>query len=373
MAILVVPIDNGGRGMKTWFNIAAKDGGTAVEIDIFDEIGFWGITAKDFVTELRGKLGNASSLTLNIDCPGGDCSDGFTIFDAIKQARDAGVKVTANVTGLAASMASVIILAAEKIRIAENGRVMIHRVTAGGFGNADELEAVSEVARQFEDRIVGLYVARSGKKEEEIRELMKTPIGTWFFGEEAVQNGFADEVIKGAKAKAFQPRWASKFAMLPAALFDMQSETDGAHASASPQHTDQTPMKNTLILLARASGITVADDATEDQLNAAIVAHKPAAVVAELNLEDPETKSRFEAAVEAAVKPLREQLTGAVAEVDRLKTLASNGALGAAMAAAPVQNATAQREKKELTRAEFNNLSPAARSEFSKKGGKIID
>ena len=201
---------------KNWYSITNKGDAECV-IDIFDEIGMWGVSAKDFAEQLRG-VGKIKSLTLNLDSPGGDCNDGLTIYDAIKAS---GASVTVNVIGLAASMASVIMLAADagKIRIYENARVMIHRVTGGAFGNSDDLDAATKLVKQFEDRIVSLYVARTGKDEAEIRDMMKAQLGTWFFGQEAVDAGFADSVISGVKAKAFKAQWAGLFTMLPAALF----------------------------------------------------------------------------------------------------------------------------------------------------------
>ena len=203
---------------KTWFTIrnAAAD---SLVIDILDEIGMWGITAKDFAATLKAS-GKPRSIELNIDSPGGDCNEGFTIFDALK---NSGAEITVNITGLAASMASVIMLAGDRIRIAENGRVMIHRVTGGAMGNADEMDAAARVIKQFEDRIVNLYMTRTGSTEEEIRDLMKAQLGTWFFGQEAVDAGFADEIIKGTQAKAFRGEWAKNFTYLPAALFDTRA------------------------------------------------------------------------------------------------------------------------------------------------------
>lgn len=362
--------------MKSWFSIRNKSAEKA-EIDIFDEIGFWGVTAKAFVTELRAKTGGVKEVVVNLNTPGGDCSEGFTIYDALQALRTAGVTVTMNITGLAASMGSVIMLAADKIRIAENGRVMIHRVTGGGYGNADELDAVAEVVKQFEDRIVGLYVARTKKTEEEVRDMMKTPIGTWFFGEEAVAAGFADEVISGVKAQAFQSRWAEKFAMLPAALFDMREKPEHANPA-------DTSMKKILLALASALSIKIENDATEEQIAAAFAAFKPAPVTAELNLEDAETKQRFDTAVSAsvtaAIKPLTDRLdkaekdlATAQAEVTRLTSLNGNGALGAGQGAPPISGAGKDGGKKELTRAEFDALTPRAKAEFFRNGGKLTD
>lgn len=219
---------------KSWFTIKAKAADT-VEIDIFDEIGSYGVSTKSFIAALRA-AGDAKKITLNLDSPGGACNDGFTIYDAITATK---ATITANVIGLAASMASVIMLAAKTIRIAENGRVMIHRVTGGAYGNADDLDAAAEVTKKFEDRIVALYVKRTGKAEDAIREFMKADLGTWFFGQEAVDAGFADELITGTKARAFQPQWARLFKVLPAALFDISANANPAQPAPDPIMTAQ--------------------------------------------------------------------------------------------------------------------------------------
>ena len=211
---------------QTWFSFRAS--ADSLTIDITDEIGYFGVSARDFANQLKA-LPNAKAITLNLDCPGGDCNDGFTIYDALV---NSGAEITVNITGLAASMASVIMLAGKTINIAENGRVMIHRVTGGAMGNADEMDAATKLMRQFEDRIVGLYTKRTGKDEDEIRDLMKAQMGTWFFGQEAVDAGFADAVVS-TKARNFKASWAPLFTMLPAALFD-SAEKDMANNSITP-------------------------------------------------------------------------------------------------------------------------------------------
>lgn len=231
---------------RNWFSIRNSSADSLV-IDLHDEIGMWGVTAKDFAATLKAAV-KPRAITLNIDCPGGDCNDGFTIYDSLIAS---GADITVNITGLAASMASVIMLAGNTIRIAENGRVMVHRVTGGAMGNADELDAAAKVIKQFEDRIVSLYMKRTKKDEAEIRDMMKAQLGTWFFGNEAVEAGFADEVIKGTKAKAFRGEWAAKFTYLPAALFDtkansMEPQTDPTNSEATETvEVEQTPVEET--------------------------------------------------------------------------------------------------------------------------------
>lgn len=316
---------------NTWFNIQAKSADTA-EIDIFDEIGFWGVTAKDFVNQLRGFSG-LKHITLNIDCPGGSCDDGFTIFDAIKSTS---ANVTANIIGTAASMASVIMLAAKKITIAENGRVMIHRVTAGGMGNPDDLDAVARIARQFEDRIVKLYVERTSAKETQVREWMQAEMGTWFFGQDAVDAGFADEVKTGAKAKAFKPEWAPLFTMLPSArLFDKRSPASPPDDSAATTIPDSMKLtaeqKTRLHALLRKTDLSDSEKSELQNLSniaskegydaaAAILVEDQAAARAQQNFTftaemqtamNTAIQTAVNTAVATAIQPLTERITTA--------------------------------------------------------------
>jgi ATP-dependent protease ClpP protease subunit len=340
--------------MSKWFKITNSASADSAVIDIFDEIGAWGISSKDFVSQLRQVTG-IKSLTLNIDSPGGSVDDGLTIFDAIKAL---GVPVVSNVTGTAASMASVIMLAADKITIAENGRVMIHRVSAGVMGNPDDVAAAAAVMKQFEDRIINIYMARTGKDEATIRDLMKADIGTWFFGQEAVDAGFADEVVKGVKAKAFQPNWVKNFTALPVALFDIPTD-------AKPT---ALPSKNMKAILALASlvGLSLKGDETEDQLCAAIAAHKPTPPKMELNVEDPETKAHFQKLVDDATAALK-------ADLVNLNALIKNGAAGAAGAGKPIVPGTPPPAENTMTRAAFNKLSHAERNAFMAAKGKLTD
>lgn len=346
---------------KSWFTIrnVTTD---SLTIDILDEIGYWGVTAKDFATALKA-AGSVKNITLRLDCPGGDCNDGFTIFDALKAT---GAHVTVEIIGLAASMASVIMLAGHKIRIAENGRVMIHRVTAAAHGNFDELDAAAKIAKQFEDRIVELYIARTQQDEAAIRAWMQTSQGTWFFGQAAIDSGFADELITGQKALAFNHRWAAKFTLLPAALFDT---TAPSTAPPAPKH-----MK-AILALAALVGITVKGDETEDQIEALIKAHKPVPPSVELNLDDPETKKRFEAAIAtalpAALKPMEDKMKLLEEDNKKITALIANGGAAAGGGNPPVVTGQGK-EKKELTRDAFNALSSTEQNEFFNKGGKLI-
>lgn len=281
---------------QQWFSITNKAGSPDhAQIDIFDEIGAYGISAKDFTNQLRA-ISGIRKLTLNINCPGGDCLDGFAMYDAIR-ALDA--EVTAHITGIAASMASVIMLAAQKITIAENGSVMVHRVTTGASGNHDELTAAAAIAKQLEDRIIALYIERTGKDEATIRDWMKAQRGTFFFGQAAVDAGFADSVITAKKATALKPEWAAMLTMLPRALFD------SAPISSPSDLTDPSAM-------------------TEEQIIALIKQHAPSASNAELDaltgLFKEELPKALSLVLPGSIKEFTDQMSAQTAIITDLTT-----------------------------------------------------
>jgi ATP-dependent protease ClpP protease subunit len=381
---------------QTWFSFRAS--ADSLTIDITDEIGYFGVTARDFANQLKA-IPNAKTITLNLDCPGGDCNDGFTIYDALV---NSGAEITVNITGLAASMASVIMLAGKTINIAENGRVMIHRVTGGAMGNADEMDAATKLMRQFEDRIVGLYTKRTGKDEDEIRDLMKAQMGTWFFGQEAVDAGFADAVVS-TKARNFKASWAPLFTMLPAALFD-SAEKDMATNTITPTDLFK-PMS------------TAAETEAETQVIETPIPPTPEAEVEPETAPEVEAKGILEritaaftgseklkaelAKASAALIDRESEIAALKAEVQTLKPQADKlaeitakladaeaKAKSVGLAAAEIAAAHGLRSEqlaelpapsqemdkvKTLTREEFNALSPAKRSEFSINGGKITN
>jgi len=347
---------------KTWFNIT-NAASSSVEIDLMDEIGAYGITTKAFIEAVRPHKNK--DVTFNIDCPGGSCEDGLSIYDFIGEFTGT---VTMNIIGTAASMASVIILAAKERTIAENGRIMIHRVNAGARGNADQLQAAADATRGIEERIIGIYRDKLAITEEEIREKMKTEMGTWFFGEQAVAAGFATRTNAKTKARAFKAEWSPLFTMLPAALFDTPPPSSPLAPSIP------TNMK-ALLALASLVGITVKGDETEDQLTAAITAHKPAPKNIVIDFEDESVKAAFTARITDATKDANAKITALETELAKITALLTNGAAAAAGGNPPVPPAPPKNagDPKLKTRSEFNNLSALARAEFFKAGGKLTE
>lgn len=160
-------------------------------------------SAESFRRDLKS-LGKVSEIDLRIDSDGGQVFEGWGIYNALEQHT---ARITATVDGLAASMASVIAMAADEVRVSANSWMMIHRVSSGVLvvGNADEIEEAAarsaKVSRQLEDSIIEVYANRTGIEAAEIRAMMEAE--TWMQGSDAKEKGFADTLLpKAAKAHA---------------------------------------------------------------------------------------------------------------------------------------------------------------------------
>lgn len=171
---------------KSWYSMKAMGGGAA-EVQIYEEIGGWGISAKEFAQDLKD-LGTVSEITLRINSPGGSVFDGNAIFNQLKQHK---AKVTAHIDGLAASMASVIAMAADHIVMPENALMMIHNPWTVSIGNAEELRKDADLLDTIKRTLLTAY-GRSAMTDDEISEMMDAE--TWLTGADAVEMGFADEL-----------------------------------------------------------------------------------------------------------------------------------------------------------------------------------
>ena len=181
--------------MKNWFSMKALSEIEA-EISIFDEIGGWGISAKDFDQELK-KLGNFQKLTINISSPGGSCMEGHHIYNLI-----AGIKAekTAKIMGYACSMASVIAMACDKIVMPENTFMMIHNPWMMSGGDSEQLRKDAELLDKVKSSILSAYVQKSFKSEADLSELMNAE--TWLTASEAAEVFKNIEVVNALEVAA---------------------------------------------------------------------------------------------------------------------------------------------------------------------------
>ncbi len=181
--------------MKNWYSIKAKADQKTAEISIYDEIGYWGVTAKQFIGDLKAL--DATAIKLAINSPGGSVFDALAIYNALRQ-HPAAVEVT--IMGVAASAASVIAMAGDTIVMPENAFMMIHNPLNLAYGNADDLREMADVLDKIAASLIGIYAKRTGLPEDEIKALLDAE--TWLNAEEAVLKGFADELQAELKVAA---------------------------------------------------------------------------------------------------------------------------------------------------------------------------
>lgn len=167
-------------------------GKSSAEIFIYSEIGgyFGGINANDFVKDLAA-LGKVDTLNVRINSPGGDVYEGLPIYNALK--RHPAV-VNVDVDGMAFSIASVIAMAGDTIRMAKNAMMMVHETQSGAWGTAEDLRRKADLMDTVTSQIIDIYVARTGESEADIRTLISEE--TWMTASEALAKGFADEVTE---------------------------------------------------------------------------------------------------------------------------------------------------------------------------------
>lgn len=141
--------------------------------------------ASRFVKELNSADGD--EITLHVNSYGGDVFEGKTIMHALRSYEGT---VTAIVEGVAASAASFIVAGgADRVVMNKGSRLMIHNALSMAFGNANDLDKLSEQLRSQSLDIANIYAERSGKPVEEWLDAMDKE--TWFTDEQAVEAGLA--------------------------------------------------------------------------------------------------------------------------------------------------------------------------------------
>lgn len=191
------------------------------ELFIYGDIGssWWdeGVSAEDFAKELSAL--DVGMITVQLNSMGGSVFDGIAIYNALS-AHPANVIV--NVNGIAASIASVIAMAGDEIRISEGSHIMIHKPWSLAMGDAEAMRKEAEVLDKLETGIIDIYEARTGAKRADLESWIAAE--TWFLGQEAVDAGFADECTP-AKKKERKPNSAmlNLFRNAPKELFEAKN------------------------------------------------------------------------------------------------------------------------------------------------------
>ncbi len=170
--------------------------GGVTELYFYDPIdswgGYWGISAKDVIEALMG----VGDVLIHMNSPGGEAIEALAIYSTLRQHPG---QVTVRVEGMAASAASVVMLAGNRVEIDPNAMVMIHDAWGVEIGNAEALHAYADMLNKVSDNIASIYHAKNpGTPPEQWRTAMKAE--TWYVGAEALDAGLVDAVAEFAPA-----------------------------------------------------------------------------------------------------------------------------------------------------------------------------
>ena len=169
-----------------WYRITNLSD-TEAEVYIYDDIGEFGITSDDFVREFSEI--SASQITVRINSAGGVVSDGVSIYNAIRRHK---AFVTTIVDGMAASIASFILMAGNKVVMSPHSQMFIHDAHGLTIGDAADMRDMADMLDKGSDNIASVYAKKAGGTIAEWRERMKATM--LISDSEAVELGLADDI-----------------------------------------------------------------------------------------------------------------------------------------------------------------------------------
>ena len=180
------------------------------EIADFDYHSYlWDFCGPKSLKAFLGDLKAGEKAVIEINSPGGLVISGIEMANAIKNSK---AHLIAHVTGIAASMASVVACACDEIRMEEASFMMIHNPWTGSVGDADQLRKDAAFLDQCKKVIMSFYRGKFECDEEKLSALMNAE--TWYTGAECLENGLKCEVV-ASDMKAAAKVGSRQFAAMP--------------------------------------------------------------------------------------------------------------------------------------------------------------
>ena len=175
---------------KFWNWIRDDSGGRVLRLEgPIDEDDLWGdaVTPKAFRDELEADTGD---ITVWVNSPGGSV---FAAAEIYTMLRDYPGAVTVKVASVAASAASVVVVAGDVVQMSPTALLFLHDPSTIAIGNARDMEKVIQTLEKVKESIITAYMAKTGLSHNRISKLMENE--SWIPAKEAVELGFADEVL----------------------------------------------------------------------------------------------------------------------------------------------------------------------------------
>lgn len=242
----VLPLPTKTARPTNGLSVKAKAGDPTVgEIFIYAEIGdsWWSasITDEQFAAEME-KVKDCSTLNIYFNSPGGDVFHGWAMYNQIK--RHKASKKVAYIDGIAASIASIIMLACDEVVMGEGSEIMIHRAASGKYGHASDQENLAQRLHVVDAQLITTYIEKtkkSGKLKDRTTVEGKVVAETWFTADEAIEFGLADrksdQKAVAIAASSLQRPWINQ-AKIPKSIFTDKHEAKSAISKLKQQIQD---------------------------------------------------------------------------------------------------------------------------------------
>lgn len=314
---------------------------TTIHID--GAIG-WDVTARD----IREQLSGAGDIDLQISSPGGAVDEGLAIINALRDHRRAGHQVTARVVGYAASMATGIALAADRVEVEDNSVWMVHNPLGIEIGDYRAMRKYGDILDSLARVLGKAYSDKTGRGLAATRKEMDDE--TWLFGQEIIDAGYADAMTPAGDGP--ESKKEAK-AIVSAALHSMTAKLREREqtpldqiAALLPQPPANSAITNQEPDMAQANQPPVAADPNEPQTDPTT---DPATPQADPQASKPASQQAdMQAAVQAAISAERSRVAAITARCTQVnmahltQALIDNGADLAACNAAIVDEYVAK-------------------------------
>lgn len=307
----------------------------AAEILIYGEIGEWtdwwtgetyGIGAESFRTQLSALEKEHDEITIRINSPGGSVFDGNAIVSAIQQSS---AKITCVCDGIAYSMGAAILMAGETVKASKHATIMIHNVSGGVWGNANDLRGALEMMEKLDGSYADIIADKTGQSRDDILAKYFDYRDHTLSAEEALAEGMIDELIE-AKSKAPDGIEGKSATEVIAAFRAMAAKGNEAgkkkpgwwaqlveqvRGALSPEGS-QTTKTNTDMTFEDVIAVVNDPNATAEQRQAAVQK------LTAFNTAEKFTREEVDAQVASATQPLSDQISALTTERDNWKAKA---------------------------------------------------
>lgn len=224
-----------------------------VEVRAHGDINPFDISNSDFTRAVAMAEEKKCALFIDIHCFGGSVIEGNLIFNTLSKAK---VKKLVDITGIAASMATVMMLPADKRRMNDDGFIMLHRPTSWVEGDEDAMLETAKILTSMRGTMAKRYAEISGKTVDEVNALWLNGKDNWMDAQEAKEAGLIDEIIVTGRAPI------SKTEVL-ANTKNVFEKFTARLAVSEPNNLNSTSMKKDLIASLKLEGVTEASSDIE--------------------------------------------------------------------------------------------------------------